>query len=127
PMMRDELFDEVKNYPVQLAIGKPIIPSVLLDGIVDLFEAKATTGIHEEVQLYQEKEGIKMRKSVLLVEDNKTNQLIAKSLFSRIGVDTIVASDGLQGVDLFKEHQKSIGLVLMDLHMPVMNGFESAE
>lgn len=127
PMMREELFDEVKNYPVHLALGKPIIPSVLLDGIIDLFDAKATTGIHEEVQLYQGKEGVKMRKSVLLVEDNKTNQLIAKSLLSRIGVDTIVASDGLQGVDLFKEHQKSIGLVLMDLHMPVMNGFESAE
>lgn len=126
PMMRDELFDEVKNYPIQLALGKPIIPSVLLDGIVDLFEAKAIADVHKDFEEVQTKSMTK-KKSVLLVEDNKTNQLIAKSLLSRIHVETIVAGDGLAAIDLFREHQDEIGVVLMDLHMPVMNGYDSAK
>jgi len=63
---------------------------------------------------------------VLVVEDNKTNQLIARSLLQRIGVEVLTASDGQQAVDLFRENRERIPLILMDLHMPVMNGYEAA-
>jgi two-component system sensor histidine kinase/response regulator len=40
----------------------------------------------------------------LLAEDNKTNQLIAKSLLEQVGIEVIIANDGKEAVELYKEH-----------------------
>ena len=64
---------------------------------------------------------------MLLAEDNKTNQLIVKSLLEQVGIDAIIANDGKEAVELYKGHRDKIDLILMDLHMPVMNGYEAAE
>lgn len=64
---------------------------------------------------------------VLLAEDNKTNQLIAKSLLEQVGIESIIASNGKEAVELYHLHRDRIDLILMDLHMPVMNGYEAAE
>lgn len=63
---------------------------------------------------------------VLLVEDNKTNQLIVKSLLRKAGIESIEANNGREAVELFLEHKDMIDLILMDLQMPVMNGYETA-
>ncbi len=63
----------------------------------------------------------------MLAEDNKTNQLIAKTLLKQVGIESIVANDGKEALELYREHRDSIDLILMDLHMPVMNGYEAAE
>ncbi|HRE88442.1 MAG TPA: response regulator [Myxococcota bacterium] len=60
---------------------------------------------------------------VLVAEDNPVNQLVAKRLLERLGcqVDTVV--DGKEAVDAVGAH--TYLLVLMDLHMPVVDGFEA--
>ena len=63
----------------------------------------------------------------MLVEDNSTNQLIAKSVLKQAGIEAITAADGQIGVELFEENQSDLDLVLMDLHMPIMNGYEAAQ
>jgi CheY-like chemotaxis protein len=62
-----------------------------------------------------------------VVEDNKTNQLIAKSLLEPVGFRVWLGNDGQEGIDLFKTYQDDIDLVLMDLHMPILNGYEAAQ
>ena len=64
---------------------------------------------------------------VLIVEDNKTNQLISKSLLEQAGIESILAFDGKSGIELYNRFKNKIDLILMDLHMPVMNGYETAE
>ena len=64
--------------------------------------------------------------TVLLVEDNTTNQMIARSLMEDAGFTVIIAENGKEGVESFKENKDKIDLILMDLHMPVMNGYEAA-
>lgn len=59
---------------------------------------------------------------VLLVEDNLTNQLVIKQQLERIGYETDVAPDGLQGFDMWRVG--NYRLVLTDCHMPVADGFE---
>jgi CheY-like chemotaxis protein len=62
---------------------------------------------------------------VLLVEDNKINQLIGKQMLARAGCgDVVVAPNGEQGV-LAWEQQGPFHIVLMDYHMPVMDGLEA--
>lgn len=63
----------------------------------------------------------------LLVEDNRTNQLIAETLLEQAGIEPILATDGKEAVELYQQHKNKIDLILMDLHMPVMNGYEAAQ
>ena len=60
---------------------------------------------------------------ILIVEDNKVNQLIAKKMLQRRGFTPIVAENGAIAVDLFRKQE--IDLILMDCQMPIMDGFEA--
>ncbi len=62
---------------------------------------------------------------VLVVEDNKMNQFFIKQLLSNWDIDTHIAENGKVAVEKI-EHYK-YDLILMDMHMPVMDGPEAAE
>ncbi len=127
PMMREDLFDRLDEHGVDMGIGKPIIPSILFNGILDIFNLKAISGSQPSAK--KESVSTKLEKTyhVLLAEDNKTNQLIAKSLLEQVGIESIIANDGKEAVEIYQKHSDIIDLILMDLHMPVMNGYEAAE
>jgi CheY-like chemotaxis protein len=60
---------------------------------------------------------------LLLAEDNKVNQMLAVALLRKRGYDVTVADNGLQAVELVK--RGDFDLVLMDVQMPKMDGFEA--
>ncbi len=62
--------------------------------------------------------------NVLIVEDNKTNQMLLKIIFDDLGASSMLANHGQEAVDLFKESPK-YDLILMDENMPIMNGSEA--
>jgi len=62
---------------------------------------------------------------ILLVEDNKVNQLITKKILLNKGFECEVANDGLEALKLVEINDYS--LVLMDIMMPIMDGFEASE
>ena len=61
--------------------------------------------------------------NVLMAEDNAMNILFMKKLFSKWEVPLDIAENGEQVLQLIK--QKNYDLILMDLQMPVMNGYEA--
>ena len=63
--------------------------------------------------------------SILLVEDNKTNQLLAKTRLERWKCKVDIANNGIEGVK--KAQQKMYDLILMDIQMPVMDGYEATK
>ncbi len=62
--------------------------------------------------------------SILLAEDNVINQKVAMRIMERLGYAPILVSNGLEAVEAVKTNQFDV--VLMDLHMPQMNGLEAA-
>jgi CheY-like chemotaxis protein len=126
PMMRDDLFDQLDENRVDVGIGKPIVPSILLNGILDIFNLKAVAASRASEAENRDAAPFEEPHCVLVAEDNKTNQLIAKSLLEQVGLTVLLAGDGKIAVDLYGQHQSKIDLILMDLHMPVMNGYEAA-
>jgi CheY-like chemotaxis protein len=62
---------------------------------------------------------------ILVVEDNKTNQMLMGMILDDLGLSYEIANDGVERVDLFKQHEYD--LVLMDENMPNMNGIEAAQ
>ncbi len=62
---------------------------------------------------------------VLIVEDNKMNQFFIKQLFSNWHIDAHIADNGMIALEKLKNF--TYDLILMDMHMPVMDGPETTE
>jgi CheY-like chemotaxis protein len=64
------------------------------------------------------------RGAVLVVEDNEVNAVIIRAMLGKHGYVALVASNGHEGVEMCLRHRP--GLILMDLQMPVLDGFATA-
>ena len=64
--------------------------------------------------------------TVLLCEDYFLNQEIAIEMFSQFGIETAVAENGKECMDILLNDGKTFDLIFMDLQMPVMDGYEAA-
>ncbi len=62
---------------------------------------------------------------ILVVDDNEVNRSVAQSIFDGEGAQITLASDGRQAVDWLLAHPEQVDIVLMDVQMPVMNGYEA--
>ena len=62
---------------------------------------------------------------ILLVEDNEVNQMVASELLSHEGALVTVANNGEMGVQLVTDTLPGFDVVLMDIHMPVMDGISA--
>ncbi len=60
---------------------------------------------------------------ILLVEDNAINRLVNSKMLLRIGHSVSVAEDGIRAIDILKKEE--FDLILMDIQMPVMDGYET--
>jgi len=74
-----------------------------------------------EIPIFQKAES----NNILLVEDDKTNQAVAKKLLSSYGLDLDMADNG--AIALNKLQNKDYDLILMDIMMPVMNGYDATK
>lgn len=66
-------------------------------------------------------ESVKQR--ILLVEDTEINQTVAKAFLSKLGYEILIANNGADAMELLT--QQAVDLILMDIHMPVMDGFQA--
>jgi len=63
--------------------------------------------------------------TILVVEDDDELRATASELLTILGYNVLTASDGLEGVEVYREHHKHIDLVLLDMVMPRMGGYEA--
>ena len=61
--------------------------------------------------------------SILVAEDNKINQIIAKKIFSKLGYQVTLANDGKAALDAVQ--QANFDVIFMDMQMPVMDGVQA--
>lgn len=125
PMQRTDLFDQLSNHPIDAGIGKPVISSILHNAILEIFVVKAIAST-DSSQSPTLAPVVKNHQTVLVVDDNNTNQLIAKLLLEQSGFDVLTASDGEEAVKIYQQQSTKINLILMDIHMPIMNGYEAS-
>ena len=87
---------------------------------IPLFDAKENTK-EEPIN----NDDTPMNGKVLVVEDNKANQLLMSMLLDDFGLDAEIANDGLEAIEAVKKSQ--FDLILMDENMPNMNGIEATK
>jgi two-component system sensor histidine kinase/response regulator len=104
-------------------LSKPVRPSELFDTIVTVtgHEAEASPKL---VTRHSTREARQAR-SILLAEDNEVNQLLATRILEKLGHHASIAHNGAEALAAVK--QARFDLVLMDVQMPVMGGFEAAQ
>jgi len=64
-------------------------------------------------------------RKVLVVEDNKINQMITKKILEKNKMECLVADNGMDAIKLVQEH--NFDVVLMDIHMPGISGIEATQ
>ena len=119
---------QAEDVGVNSFLHKPINESVLLDTIMTLLQPQKRGGegsedadiaVHDAAEL----EGM----AVLVVEDNEVNQLIAQEILGGAGLQVTLAENGQAALDRFIPLPAAapFAVVLMDLQMPLMDGFEA--
>ena len=66
-----------------------------------------------------------MAPTILHVEDNADNRQIVRDLFSAMGYRIIEAEDGLSGVEMASLMASELDLILMDIQLPKMSGYDA--
>lgn len=65
-----------------------------------------------------------MNKRVLVIEDQEDNRTILRDLLGSVGIEVLIAENGVVGVQTAKDQQPD--LILMDIQMPEMDGYEAS-
>lgn len=63
--------------------------------------------------------------TVLLVDDEEALRATAATILTRMGFSVLAAKNGIEAMDLFRQHKRDIRFVLCDLSMPLMGGWET--
>ncbi len=122
---RDELADATRGAEIDGLIGKPVTPSDLFDVLIGLqrHETRRTLPVPAVFKTaHALLEGIRGA-HILLVEDNELNQQVASEFLQKGGLRVTVANHGREALEMLEN--RTFDAILMDLHMPVMDGLEA--
>ena len=105
-------------------LSKPVSVSALLEVMIRVFapDQLAEAGVGKDVV---EKERNLHGARVLLVEDNEINQQVAIELLKVVGVEIVLASNGREAIEKLTPPSQRFDMVLMDIQMPEMDGYEA--
>ncbi|MDM8524366.1 response regulator [Desulfococcaceae bacterium HSG8] len=120
---REEDIPQRDLVAVDAFLTKPIKLSHLFDTIMDIFGTGGN--LKKERKMPGELSEVKHISGtrVLLVEDNLINQQVALEILKDVGIAAETANNGREAVEALK--QKTYDLVLMDVQMPEMDGYEA--
>jgi two-component system, sensor histidine kinase and response regulator len=123
-MQSGYLLEEIRleDIPVEVFLSKPITESELFDAInrarSGLFFTKTPFTPHH---CSSSLDGLK----ILFVEDNELNQEVVSKMLQREGVEVHIAKNGQEAVTLYLSNPRYFDLILMDVQMPIMGGYEA--
>ena len=98
-----------------------------LNSLQDVYQALSTAQgmrVNTPIEAGAGKSDLKLNLRILVAEDNVINQLILRDQLEELGCSVTLASDGLEALGLWQEGR--FDLVLTDVNMPRMNGYELA-
>lgn len=67
----------------------------------------------------------KLTKDVLVVEDDELSRYVIVEMCNELGYQCLVARNGEQAIDVMVANCSTIGIVLMDIHMPILSGLDA--
>ncbi len=119
---REELFRKADLSKFAGFLSKPVSATLLMDVSLRAICAQPSSNpAHQQVLVAGPDLSSISGASILLVEDNELNQEVALGLLNEAGMKVDIAGNGAVALEMLNDH--SYDLVLMDLQMPVLDGF----
>ena len=119
----DSIRDEATEAGVSEFISKPLFPSVLMNTINEILgNVNKIRNIKPDQKLYNFH-----NQTVLLAEDVAINREILTTLLEDTGVTIETAVNGIEAIKLFEKQPQKYNLILMDIQMPEMDGYEATQ
>ncbi len=107
-------------------LSKPVKPSLLFDGMqTAVTQTAAPPRIKEPARDFDHKLADRLPLKILIAEDNVVNQRVLSRCLERIGYRPDIVANGLEAVEAVE--RQHYDAVLMDVHMPQMDGLEAAQ
>jgi two-component system sensor histidine kinase/response regulator len=110
---------------VSAYLTKPVRQTELLDAILTALGTRPAQRLPSSLVTRHSLREDRPRLQILLVEDNAVNQLLALRLLEKQGHAVTIATNGKKALEALKK--ESFDLVLMDIQMPEMNGWEATK
>ena len=117
------IIEEASASGVTKFLQKPIFPST----ITDILREYCSPDEDEPVLTVENIEGLYEGRRILLAEDVEINREIVISLLEPTGIKIDVAGNGSEAVHMFAEAPDSYDMLIMDVQMPVMDGYEATK
>ena len=116
-------FSKIMESGFSAIFDKPILPSDISKTIIPVLAGHCLIDLNKDLekkgQIFPERSTV----NILLAEDNITNQQVATGILKKLGFKVDVVTHGEEA--LRKLEEKCYDLILMDIHMPVMDGLEA--
>jgi two-component system, sensor histidine kinase and response regulator len=127
---REEVREEADRLQLDAFLLKPVTRSMLVDTLVQVFAKDTDSGDSQHQQQLKPSQQAPQRlrdARILLTEDNDINQQIAIELLEQAGARVEVANNGREAVERLSANggAADFDIVLMDLQMPEMDGFQA--
>ena len=110
-----------KDVSINNILRKPFTPSSIYDVLISLEESNKSNFTKDT----ENQDNYSINAKILLVEDNVINQIVCEEMLKRIGAQVVLAKDGIEAVEICREN--NFDIILMDIHMPRMNGFDASK
>ncbi|CAK0757853.1 two-component system, sensor histidine kinase and response regulator [Gammaproteobacteria bacterium] len=120
-----KIIEQARAVGIEGFLVKPVTPSVLFNTLIDLFG-----GGSSQQEIAQTPDSQNLQKSlygihVLVVDDHELNWQVAEGILNKVGVVSERAENGQEAVRKLLHDKNRYDLVLMDLQMPIMDGYEA--
>jgi CheY-like chemotaxis protein len=124
---RESYYNQANQLGVKNFLLKPINQSLMFDAVMDAFKGSEIREINRENNKDNQVkvQRVLKDKKILLVEDNDINQLVAKDILEQAGINVSIASNGEEAIKYVRANKFDI--VLMDVQMPIMDGYKATE
>lgn len=110
----------------QLMKGRIEVESIVGKGATFTVLITVQDGIHYSAEPVEVVENVSIvGLKVLVAEDNPTNQKVVQMLLKKLGAEAVIVDDGQQLLERVTDFQPDV--ILMDCHMPVLDGFETTK
>ena len=104
-------------------ISSPITPSKLRSALLINSSSFSSAVLNKDIPLPEVPDFSQLK--VLAVDDNSVNRMIIKKMLKKYNIEADIAVGGVEAIDIIRRHGERYDLILMDIEMPVKDGYQA--